>query len=486
MDEQLNNKLPAEPDVFISYSTKNKDIADAIVKKLEEGGIACWYAPRNIEPGQEWVSAIRDALNAAKVFVLILTDESNGSRQVMNEVALAFNAAKIMVPVRLTDAEMNAELEYYLTRVHWMDGTNIHFGECLELLQKQVASILQNQENVTAAPHPAAVGHSRHTSVTYLDKKTKILFGIGIAVLAVLCIGLGILLGKGKNAKSEKEGLGTVESQGREVARAEDGTKQNSLGTEGGQGQNSQGSTDEKGQGSQGSESQQGQTSQGSGNEQGTDEQGQGSTSGQQGQISQGQDDPTEPSEERTEASQKLSPDMIKEKADDSYSQGDFEQAYMGYQQLDVMGAATSDVYLTLGRMSMAGQGTQFDDLTTLQWYADAYDKGANLTASELYYLSKEGYYAGGLLPEDLDKAFIVCEECIVKGGDGTAMALIGQMYYAGMGTDTDYDEAAFWLGSALDAGGLSQHDEDFCYAAIGFMYRNGYISYEDVSKWLR
>ena len=484
MDEQLNNKLPAEPDVFISYSTKNKDIADAIVNRLEESGISCWYAPRNIEPGQEWVSAIRDALNAAKVFVLILTDESNGSRQVMNEVALAFNAAKTMVPVRLTNAEMNAELEYYLTRVHWMDGTNIHFGECLELLQKQVASILQNQETVSAAPHPAAVGRTRHTSITYVDKKTKILFGIGIAVLAVLCIGLGVLLGKGKNAKTGGDEISTTESQGREVARAEDGTKgQNAQGTADGQGQNSQGSSGEQGQNSQGTDEQgqgtsgqQNQNAQGSGNEQG-----QGSSSGQQAQ-----DDPTDPSEERTEASQKLTPDMIKEKADDSYSQGDFEQAYMGYQQLDVMGAATSDVYLTLGRMSMAGQGTQFDDLTTLQWYADAYDKGANLTASELYYLSKEGYYAGGLLPEDLDKAFIICEECIVKGGDGTAMALIGQMYYAGMGTDTDYDEAAFWLGCALDAGGLSQHDEDFCYAAIGVMYRNGYVSYEDVSKWLR
>ena len=35
-------------DVFISYSSKNKNIADAIVADLEQNNIKCWYAPRDI------------------------------------------------------------------------------------------------------------------------------------------------------------------------------------------------------------------------------------------------------------------------------------------------------------------------------------------------------------------------------------------------------------------------------------------------------
>ena len=46
------------PDVFISYSSKNKEIADEIVKEFESNNIKYWYAPRDIMPGEEWVSAI--------------------------------------------------------------------------------------------------------------------------------------------------------------------------------------------------------------------------------------------------------------------------------------------------------------------------------------------------------------------------------------------------------------------------------------------
>ena len=63
-------------DVFISYSTKNKNVADAVVANFEQHGIKCWYAPRDILPGEEWVSAIRDGLNIATIFVLIYIEES--------------------------------------------------------------------------------------------------------------------------------------------------------------------------------------------------------------------------------------------------------------------------------------------------------------------------------------------------------------------------------------------------------------------------
>src|SRR6516164_3478420 len=41
-------------DVFVSYSSKDKHIADAAVATLEAKGIRCWIAPRDIVPGKEW------------------------------------------------------------------------------------------------------------------------------------------------------------------------------------------------------------------------------------------------------------------------------------------------------------------------------------------------------------------------------------------------------------------------------------------------
>ena len=142
-------------DVFISYSTKNKNVADAVVANFEQHGIKCWYAPRDILPGEEWVSAIREGLNIATIFVLIYTEESNKSRQVMNEVALAFNSGKTLIPFRLTESVMNNELEYYLTRVHWLDAVTNPLNQNINTLREYVSLVLGRTEGVTPILHKA-------------------------------------------------------------------------------------------------------------------------------------------------------------------------------------------------------------------------------------------------------------------------------------------------------------------------------------------
>ena len=135
-------------DVFVSYSSKNKNVADAIVAEFEKNGIRCWYAPRDIVPGASWVSAITEAIQSAKVQVLVFTDESNVSRQVMNEVAVAFNEGKTIVPFRLTDAKMSGEFEYYLSRVHWLDAVKPPLNDNVVQLRQYVGDILSGADKV--------------------------------------------------------------------------------------------------------------------------------------------------------------------------------------------------------------------------------------------------------------------------------------------------------------------------------------------------
>jgi len=49
-------------DVFVSYSSVNKLIADAACAMLEAQAIRCWIAPRDIMPAQDWSDAIIDAI----------------------------------------------------------------------------------------------------------------------------------------------------------------------------------------------------------------------------------------------------------------------------------------------------------------------------------------------------------------------------------------------------------------------------------------
>lgn len=209
--EELNIEQSRKPEVFISYSSKNGDVANQVVAHLEQHGIRCWIAPRNVTPGKEWVPAIQEALREAKVFVLIYTAESNASRQVMNEVALAFNAEKITVPLCLTNEEMNDELKYYLTRVHWLNAVSTPMEESLNELLKYVERGLGRQGTGEASPAENAgsfrsmagnqiVGSAQtvknvapasgNASATK-KKKGKLALWIGIAAAALLCVGLG-------------------------------------------------------------------------------------------------------------------------------------------------------------------------------------------------------------------------------------------------------------------------------------------------------
>ena len=172
------------PDVFISYSTKNLDVAEAIVKEFEANGISCWYAPRNIMPGEEWVSAITHGLEQCKTLVLIYTDESNESRQVMNEVAVAFNAGKTIVPFRLTESKMSSEFEYYLTRVHWLDGTNKSHSESIVELRKYVGILLSDVDHLDKTPNLTGTEKKR-------SRKKKVL---SAAIIALIFAGAGALL----------------------------------------------------------------------------------------------------------------------------------------------------------------------------------------------------------------------------------------------------------------------------------------------------
>src|ERR1700733_5727531 len=89
--------------VFISYSSKDKAIADAACHTLEQHGIRCWIAPRDVIPGSDWGQSIIDALSDARIVVLIFSRNSNESNEVRNEVLAALESGCVIVPFRIHD-----------------------------------------------------------------------------------------------------------------------------------------------------------------------------------------------------------------------------------------------------------------------------------------------------------------------------------------------------------------------------------------------
>jgi FKBP-type peptidyl-prolyl cis-trans isomerase FklB len=129
-------------DVFISHSTKDKSVADAVCAMLEQHGIRCWIAPRDITPGKEWGEAIIDAIAGSRVMILIFSSSANGSPQIRREVERAVNKEVVVVPLRIENVVPTKSLEYFIGSVHWLDALTQPFEMHLDKLVRAVQGVL--------------------------------------------------------------------------------------------------------------------------------------------------------------------------------------------------------------------------------------------------------------------------------------------------------------------------------------------------------
>ena len=109
-------------DVFISYASEDKAVAEKVCEALEQGGLRCWIAPHDIRPGESFATSIADAIRDSHLMVLVFSEATNDSPQAAREVALASDRGPILV-LRIGDAKPTGALEYYAGTTHWVDIT---------------------------------------------------------------------------------------------------------------------------------------------------------------------------------------------------------------------------------------------------------------------------------------------------------------------------------------------------------------------------
>ena len=108
-------------DVFISYSSKDKQIADALVHYLEEQKIRCWIAPRDIMGGAEYADVIVEAIESTSVALVLFSETAQESQWVRSEVNRAMSFGKVIIPVKISDVMPEKGMGLYLGDKHWVD-----------------------------------------------------------------------------------------------------------------------------------------------------------------------------------------------------------------------------------------------------------------------------------------------------------------------------------------------------------------------------
>ena len=157
--DQNEPELPVIPglgkDAFLSYATADKEAAYRLCGLLEEQGIGCWIAPRDVTPGGDYGESIIRAIEGTKATLLLLSAQANASIHVTHEIERATSKRKRVIPVRLEDVLPSPSLELHLATAQWVDAWRLSPAQ----VAAQLAPVLQ-VDGRTPTPRPELVDTS--------------------------------------------------------------------------------------------------------------------------------------------------------------------------------------------------------------------------------------------------------------------------------------------------------------------------------------
>jgi uncharacterized protein YjbI with pentapeptide repeats len=98
---------------FISYSSKNSDIAERLYADLQAKAVRCWFAPEDIKIGDKFRQRIDEAIRIHDKLLVILSEDSISSSWVEEEVESAIERERrenrlVLFPVHIDDTVMNS------------------------------------------------------------------------------------------------------------------------------------------------------------------------------------------------------------------------------------------------------------------------------------------------------------------------------------------------------------------------------------------
>jgi hypothetical protein len=98
---------------FISYSSKDEELAQRLRADLQAKGVRCWFAPEDLKIGDRFRTEIDRAIRLHDKLLLLLSANSMASGWVGKEVESAFDRERrdnrtVLFPIRLDDTVLDA------------------------------------------------------------------------------------------------------------------------------------------------------------------------------------------------------------------------------------------------------------------------------------------------------------------------------------------------------------------------------------------
>ena len=142
------------PDVFISYATKDRTVAEALAEILQLQGWSLWW-DRKISAGRSFDREIEQALEAAKCVIVLWSMNSVESEWVRNEATEAA-ARQVLIPVLIENVKLPLAFRRLqsIDLIGWVGSPN---DARLSLLTQAVNTVAKMPTSSPPAPISARV-----------------------------------------------------------------------------------------------------------------------------------------------------------------------------------------------------------------------------------------------------------------------------------------------------------------------------------------
>ena len=164
---------------FISYSTKNRQMADSFRELFNRNGIDTWMAPGDIPFGATYTSTINRAIKGAACFTILLSKSAQMSPWVLNETERAVSTGKTIFRVMLDDEPMNDSHAIAVRKINennddiqkLLKEIKAYTGENNDNSKKQAAPSVDKTNAKPSVPLNKQVSEKKNSAA--LTKKSK-------------------------------------------------------------------------------------------------------------------------------------------------------------------------------------------------------------------------------------------------------------------------------------------------------------------------
>ena len=155
-------------DVFISYSREDKDRVTELASKLREAGVSLWIDQGGIDGAAMWSEEIVNALEDAKVLMLMVSERAVISHNVVKEVTIASERKGHILPVHLEPTRIPQGLKYPLAgiqHIEYFQGDETeNLKSILRALERLGIEAKPQAPEVAAGGTPQTASHSMHST----------------------------------------------------------------------------------------------------------------------------------------------------------------------------------------------------------------------------------------------------------------------------------------------------------------------------------